>query len=90
MVYRLLYAEGRHERGTAVIAAYHNLRHQFGEVRQYQVPEPGIVALHHIRPVTPGLAVIVIPAGQEGLVVVSQLAVTVIIGDIPYHAIPGP
>ena len=90
MVGGFLYAEGRHERGTAVITAYHDLLHQITEVRQYQVPEPTVMALHHIRAVTFGLAVVVIFTGEECLVIRSQLAVPVIIGRVPDHAVPRP
>ena len=88
MVGGFLYAEGRHERGTAVITAYHDLLHQIPEVRQYQVPEPGVVPLHHVCPVTLRLAVVVIFTGEECLVIRSQLAVPVIIGRVPDHAVP--
>ena len=88
MVGGFLHAEGRHERGTAVITAYHDLLHQITEVGKYQVPEPAVMALHHIRTVTLGLAVVVIFAGEECLVVRSQLAVPIVIGRVPDHAVP--
>ena len=46
--------------------------------------------LHHIRPITFGLAVIIVPSCKERLVITSELAVTVIVSGVPYHTVPCP
>ena len=48
------------------------------------------MSLHHIGPVPLRLPVVVILPGQERLVVRTQLAVTVVIGYPPHHAVPCP
>ena len=82
--------EGTHEAGSAVHALGHHLLQQITHVAQYQVPQPAVVPLHHIGPVALRLPVVVILPGQERLVVRTQLAVTVVVGYPPHHAVPRP
>ena len=90
MVNGLLDAEGTHEAGTAVHTPGHHFLQQIAHIAQYQVPQPAVVSLHHIGPVSLRLPVVVILPGQERLVVRTQLAVTVVIGYPPHHAVPCP
>ena len=88
MVQGLLNGKCTHKARTALHTLGHDFLHERHLVAQHQVPQPAVVALHHVGTVALCLPVIVVLACQERLVVATQLAVPVVIGYPPHHTVP--